>query len=400
MLSLYMIGSVVMQSRMEKYFESEDDNQIVTHRSRTKKNQELYKEVSSLELEDFDMNNNMSVIGDNSNNISLDEIKDILDKKYHETPKNKSFGNTEEISTHLDLNETREYDINSILEKAKEQKEVNYGEDRLKKIRNTQYDILKSLDILDNEEEIEEKGPITPSKEIIRKKETKAESEKKLKELIDTITAKELIKEESSLTTEGELDPLDLLSDLKGDDENTRVMGMLAEELREAEKENSLALQTGMNRRLEEYPATEEEPANDNDTTTEEETSDETENSEETTNSQTPTKKTPEEEAEEQLRKTMAIKEFDKEIEEEMQRRAMEHEHKKEKAAKKDNTSTNTFTTNTLSFTQSDFDDFIDLKEDMQITKIIVKILIVVIIIAFIIAIVVLANNYLQLGLF
>lgn len=399
MLSLYMIGSVVMQSRMEKYFESEDDNKIVTHRSRTKKNQELYKEVSSLELEDFDMNNNMSVIGDNSNNISLDEIKDILDKKYHETPKNKSFGNTEEISTHLDLNETREYDINSILEKAKEQKEVNYGEDRLKKIRNTQYDILKSLDILDNEEEIEEKGPITPSKEIIRKKETKSESEKKLKELIDTITAKELIKEESSLNPDGELDPLDLLSDLKGDDENTRVMGMLAEELREAEKENSIALQTGMNRRLEESPAI-EEPAYDNDDTTEEEASNKAENSEETTDSQTPTKKTPEEEEEEQLRKTMAIKEFDKEIEEEMQRRAMEHEHKKEKAAKKDNTSTNTFTTNTLSFTQSDFDDFIDLKEDMQITKIIVKILIVVIIIAFIIAIVVLANNYLQLGLF
>ena len=51
------------QSRMDKYYDSDidiDDSSVVT--SRTKKNQELYKEVGTLDLEDFDLNNNVSII--------------------------------------------------------------------------------------------------------------------------------------------------------------------------------------------------------------------------------------------------------------------------------------------------------------------------------------------------
>lgn len=382
------------QSRMEKYFTSEEDNQSTAKNSRIKKNQALYKEVSNLELEDFDLNSNVSILGDNSSNINLDEIKDILDKKYHENPKRKSFGDSEETMTKLNLDETREYDINSILEKAKENKEVNYEEERLKKIRNTQYDILKSLDILNNEEEIEEK-PDTKAQITVQKKESKEESERKLKELIDTITAKELIKQEENLEVTGELDPFDLFGDLKGDDENTRVMGMLAEELREAEKENSEALATMKEHKMEntlgiENPDDEEE-INENSADVEDES-----DIEEGTN-KVEIKKTPEEIQEENLRKTQALQEFDKEIEEEMQKRAEEHKNHHHKSENLSNTNT---LTNTMSFTQSDFDDFIDLKEDMQVTKIIVRILIVIIIIVFVIGLVVLANNYLGLGLF
>lgn len=377
-----------MQSRMEKYFEDDSINQEMPKRSRTKKNQDLYKEVSKLELEDFDLNSNVSIIGDNSANINLDEIKDILDKKYHETPKKKSFGDSEETLTRLKLDETREYDINSILEKAKEKKEVNYEEDRLKKIRNTQYDILKSLDIMTDEEEIEEKKPITPSKPN-RPKETKEESERKLKELIDTITAKELIKQEENLNIEGELDPLDILSDLKGDDENTRVMGMLSEQLKEAEEENQRALASMSSKRIEDTLGIE----NPDDEEDNDETIDEPEQAEEPKTSSKPKELT----EEEIIKKTLALKEFDKEIEEEMQRR--EEEHKKSQNKESNMENTNTFT-NTMSFTQSDFDDFIDLKEDMQITKVIVKILIVIIIIVFVLGIIALANNYLGLGLF
>lgn len=378
-----------MQSRMEKYFEDDSINQEIPKRSRTKKNQELYKEVSKLELEDFDLNSNVSILGDNSANINLDEIKDILDKKYHETPKKKSFGDSEETLTRLKLDETREYDINSILEKAKEKKEVNYEEDRLKKIRNTQYDILKSLDIMTDEEEIEEKKPITPSKPN-RPKETKEESERKLKELIDTITAKELIKQEEDLNIEGELDPLDILSDLKGDDENTRVMGMLSEQLKEAEEENQRALASMKSKRIDDTLGIENP---DDDEEENAATIDESESVEEKKASSKPKELT----EEEMIKKTLALKEFDKEIEEEMQRR--EEEHKKHHSKESNMENTSTFT-NTMSFTQSDFDDFIDLKEDMQITKIIVKILIVIIIIVFVLGIIVLANNYLELGLF
>ena len=58
------------------------------------------------------------------------------------------------------------------------------------------------------------------------------------------------------------------------------------------------------------------------------------------------------------------------------------------------------FYTNSLSFTQSDFDDFNDLKEDMASSKIIINILIVLVVIAFIVGIVVLLNGVLKLGLF
>ena len=331
-----------MQSRMDKYYDGEVEETISS--SRVKRNEKLYKEVSNLELEDFDLNSNVSVIGNYTDNININDIKNILDKKYHEHPRKKSFGDTKEMQLpEIHLDETREYDINSILEKAKEKKEVNYEEDRLKKIRNTQYDILKSLDIIEDEEEIEDND----SKEHRDDKTpvvADSENEKKLHDLIDTITAKEMIENESKLEVTGEMDPLDILSDLRGDDESTKVMGMLSEELEAADSENERIIK-GNTLGIEKEPVV----VNDEKTETEEISLD------------------------------------------------------KEKKNKKDGKVTNidnSFVGNTTTFTQSDFDDFNDLKEDMHITKIIIRILIFTIIIIFIVALVVLANKYLGLGLF
>ena len=144
-----------MQSRMDRYYDVVDEESFTSEytpsanpTSRTKKNENLYREGSSLELENFDVNSNVSVIGKNKKSIDLDEIRDIIDRKYHEEPKNKSIGldDTQELPD-IDLTETREYNINSIMEKAKSSKEPNYEEDRLKKLRNTQYDILSNLNI-------------------------------------------------------------------------------------------------------------------------------------------------------------------------------------------------------------------------------------------------------------
>lgn len=330
------------QSRMNKYYDNNVDEIEETSRlSRTNKNKELYKEVSNLELEDFDLNSNASVIGNNTDNINLDDIKEILDKRYHERPRKKSFGDTDEIPLpKINLDETREYDINSILSKAKEQKEVNYEEDRLKKIRNTQYDILKSLDIMNAEEEIEEKEDSKPDE--IRRKAPSAKEEKALVDLIDTISAKELIDNEKNMEVSGELDPLDILSDLRGDDESTRVMGMLTAELDAAEEEN--------NRAYIEPEDTDEDTleieADDND-----------------------------DDVEEDKEETKETKELDDTID-------------------------NSFVGKTTTFTQSDFDDFDDLKEDAHIVKIIIKILVFIVIILFIVGIVVLLNKHLNLGLF
>ena len=179
--------------------------------------------------------------------------------------------------------ETKEYDINAILNKARNNKEINYERDRLKKIHDTQYDILKSL----NTKEDKEENKVTSDKED-------------LMELINTITEKELTRE---------LNPLDILSDLKGS-ENTVVLDGVSKAVNE-EKEK------------------------------------------------------------EDIQKDTDSKNVD-----------------------------NSFYTNSLSFTQSDFDDFNDLKEDVESNKIIVRVLLAIIIIALVAGIVFLLSNILGLNWF
>ena len=53
----------------------------------------------------------------------------------------------------------------------------------------------------------------------------------------------------------------------------------------------------------------------------------------------------------------------------------------------------NSFYTTTNAFTQSDFDEFNDLKNDMQGTKVVIKVLIALISIAFIVGLVLLLNS-------
>ena len=60
----------------------------------------------------------------------------------------------------------------------------------------------------------------------------------------------------------------------------------------------------------------------------------------------------------------------------------------------------NSFYTTSSMIKQDDFDDFGDLKEDITATKVVVKILIIVVIIAFICGVVFLLNQILDWGLF
>ena len=337
------------QSRMDKYYDSDidiDEGTVTT--SRTKKNQELYKEVGSLDLQNFDLNNNVSVIGESTENISLDEIKDILSEKYRDTERKKSIGDTEEIALpKINLDETREYDLNSILEKVKENKEVNYEEDRLKKVRSSQYDILKDLDILNNEEEIEEEDldtdvPFVSDNQEETPEETEKPkdmdtvntSERQLLELIDTIVAKELIEPEEEVVEEeivGDLDPLDILSDLRGDDD-TKVIGAIQID---EETENTLGLATDEIALDEDTDELEYIEEDDSDTIVEE----------------------------------VSITKVD------------------------ENTMSDSFITDSVKIVEEDFDDFDDLKEKGGFTKFLIGLLVVLIIIVFIAGIILLINR-------
>ena len=324
------------QSRMEKYYNDEPE---VVIPSRLKKNKELYKEVSNLELDGFDVNSNASVIGENEDVIDLDQIKGILREKYQEQPRNKSFGDTEETELpKIKLDETREYDINSILQKVEEEKEIDYEEDRLKKIRNTQYDILKDIN-LDQKDEPEEDEK---EKELHKTMVVKQESEQELKDLINTITAKELMDEEKNLEVTGEMDPLDILSDLRGD-EDTKVLGALVDDV--ASDEDTLGIEKND---IEEKD------------------------------------KVPTEDLKAEVKDAL-LKKKDEELK-----------------LQKNNVDSidQSFVGKTTMFKESDFDDFSDLKEENKFGKIIINVMIIIIILIFLAGIVVLANKYLGLGLF
>lgn len=291
----------IMKSRMNRYY---DDETPIP--SRQAKNMELYREINSTDINDFKLNSNISVIDDNGNNIDIQKIREILDKRYREEPKNKKIANFDnEDYYEMNLDETRDYDINAILEKAKEKKEVNYEIDRLKKIRNTQFDILNSLDIDKKEDE-----DLAPKEEL-------KEDQARLMELINTITSKELVKSyKDGYDNDAGIDPLDILTDLKGD-ENTVVVPGLKEVLDDSEKE----------------------------------------------------------EIKDEIKEEVV-----EEIKEELRNECFE--------------------TNSLAFTESDFDDFNDLKEDVKSNGIFIKVLMFLVILILICGIVFMLNGIFEWGLF
>lgn len=160
-----------MESREERY-----NTEKPVLKTRTDKNKDLYKNINDGILNDgFDLNSNVSVLNTNSKVIDVNQIRDMLDRKYRLDEDSKKHLVVPEIQDEeIELANTKEYDINSILEKAKKSKNFDYEKERLKSIHNTQYDILKNLNL---EEESAE---------------TVSDDEENLVNLINTITALEL----------------------------------------------------------------------------------------------------------------------------------------------------------------------------------------------------------------
>ena len=191
-------------SRLDKY---SDDKKM----SRVTRNEELYKEIKDSELDGYNIRSNATVIGNQEPEIDIEKIKKILDTKYNEAPKRKSIRvePKHEENSIIDDVPTKEYDLNIILEKAKDEKPETYEEARAKKLRNTQYDILNNLNIGDNDEDYSVENNI--EKPEINK------AEEDLMELINTITINEAkVKEETIKNEKDEVDPLNILEDLKG----------------------------------------------------------------------------------------------------------------------------------------------------------------------------------------
>lgn len=190
-----------MNSRMDKYTETPN------LKSRAERNKDLYEQIKNAEIEKFDIHSNATVIDEDVNKIDVDRIRDMLDKRYRDSIPKRSLDVKayEEDINEEKLQDTKEYDINAILEKAKKTQDVDYEKERLKKVHDTQYDILKKLNI-DNEEYDEEELE---------------DNEENIVNLINTITALEMKNKENKEGVSGNTTALDILSDLKDNDTET-----------------------------------------------------------------------------------------------------------------------------------------------------------------------------------
>ena len=184
-----------MKTREDRYF---DLNNIG---SRTERNKELYEQIKSSDIDKYDVESNTTILETSTNVIDVNKIRDMLDRKYRENIPERNYELEEKEEIIEKKYDTKEYDINNILEKAREKQDVDYEKERLKKVHDTQYDILRNLNIENKEfsdSELDEK-------------------EAEIMDLVNTITALEMKNSESG----GNTTALDLLSDLSDSDSET-----------------------------------------------------------------------------------------------------------------------------------------------------------------------------------
>ncbi len=132
-----------MKTRMEKYHKENNEAP-----RREEKNSFLYEEIY---VDKKDPTSNITLI-DNVNEIDINKIKEMISSR--ETyKKSRDYSNiigieekkNEKISVDLDESNTKDYDINELIKKKKDGFEED--SEKIRKISNTQYDILKGLSI-------------------------------------------------------------------------------------------------------------------------------------------------------------------------------------------------------------------------------------------------------------
>ena len=207
---------------------NEDESTDIGYQSRTKRNKELYQKISDNELENIEVNSNASVLNVQGNDIDIDQLRQLLDKKYRDGPKRKSITIEEEVKVEPTSEPTKEYDLGSFIEKAKETKETNYEEERLKKIHDTQFNILQSINV-EKEEDSEKSSDNTAEQELMSLINTIALKEQDKNKYFEKSNEKENIDSSTDL---------DLFADLKGD-ENTDVIPPMSDEEIEKTMENT-----------------------------------------------------------------------------------------------------------------------------------------------------------------
>lgn len=166
--------------------------------SRVNKNTSLYEDVKRSELSRVNNNTNVRIIEQNGKTIDLEKIRKYINEVNNEPRSKRSVLSIPKEEKTIVSKPTPEkvYDINSVLEKARSGREVEYSSERYKKVRSDEYDILSKIKMYEDvKEDIDETPELNTE-------------EKTIVDLINTVTVHK--------------GDLNLLEELMGDGETTK----------------------------------------------------------------------------------------------------------------------------------------------------------------------------------
>lgn len=166
--------------------------------SRVNKNTSLYEDVKRSELSRVKNNTNVRIIEQNGKTIDLEKIRKYINEVNNEPRSKRSVLSIPKEEKTIESKPTPEkvYDINSVLEKARSGREVEYSSERYKKVRSDEYDILSKIKMY---EDVKEDIDDTPELNT---------EEKTIVDLINTVTVHK--------------GDLNLLEELMGEGETTK----------------------------------------------------------------------------------------------------------------------------------------------------------------------------------
>lgn len=124
-----------------------NNEQVENTQSRVSKNIALYDEVKECELSRVNNNSNVKIIEQTGKTIDLEKIKKYINENNEKNKvRRKMISLPEEEPTSVPKSEVKKvYDINSVLEKARENRSIEYSEERYKQVRSSEYDILDKI---------------------------------------------------------------------------------------------------------------------------------------------------------------------------------------------------------------------------------------------------------------
>lgn len=166
--------------------------------SRVNKNTSLYEDVKRSELSRVKNNTNVRIIEQNGKTIDLEKIRKYINEVNNEPRSKRSVLSIPKEEKTIESKPIPEkvYDINSVLEKARSGREVEYSSERYKKVRSDEYDILSKIKMYEDvKEDIDETPELNTE-------------EKTIVDLINTVTVHK--------------GDLNLLEELMGEGETTK----------------------------------------------------------------------------------------------------------------------------------------------------------------------------------